>query len=122
MRLLIAALAMAGLSGCALLPPRARACPDVTSADAWVNRMPGPEAADHSLIVSMRLHTWDLWMLRTITQEETPRILQIELVPGGAGHPGAAGFRSATAGHPDRIEIFCNGQLHHTIEGVMTVS
>lgn len=122
MTILIAA---AGLSACshiatmfAARPP----CPDVTHAEAWVNQMPGPGKRERPLVVTLQLDTGTLWMLRQAAAETAPGMLGLDLEPGGAGHAGTAGFRSVSAGHPDRIEIYCRGALHHAIDDVMTVS
>ena len=119
------------LAGCACLPPHPEtppgpeaarpACPAVRRADAWVNRMPGPQPPDAALILIVELETTGRWQLRAASDEDAPRILRLDLLPGGSGHPGSAGYRGEKAGHPDRIEIFCGGQLHHTISAVMTV-
>lgn len=125
MRALLALVSVAALTGCAalsqLFAPPGAACPEVTRAEAWVNQMPGPQPPDQTLIVSLRLDTSDLWTLRAITPAEAPDVLELELLPGEAGHPGMAGFRSAKAGYPDRIEIVCSGKAHFTLSEIMTV-
>lgn len=129
MRALILAFAAASLTGCSYLSglftpaaeEAAAACPAVRRADAWVNRMPGPTPQDRSLIVVVELSTPDLWMLTRVTGDTAPETLVLQLSPGGTGHPGSAGYRSAAAGHPRRIEILCEGRLHHTISEVMSV-
>lgn len=117
--------ALAGLAGCAALSrifvPQAAACPEVTRAEAWVNRMPGPQPPDQALLVSLRLETSDLWMLRAMPQAEASEVLELELLPGGTGYPGMAGFRSTKAALPARIEITCSGKEHHTITEILTV-
>jgi hypothetical protein len=122
MRGLVILAVCAALSGCTHFFPPQTPCPDILSAEAWTDRMPGPEKPVSPLIVSLRLDTGALWMLTAITQEESPAVLQLELQPGGAGYPGSAGFRSTKAGHPDSIEIVCAGKLRHTIRDVMIVS
>lgn len=129
MRALILALAVASLTGCTYLSSlfapmaeeEAAACPAIRRADAWVNRMPGPSPQSGGLVIIVELDTADLWMLTTVTEEAAPSVLILTLQPGGAGHPGSAGYRSARAGHPDRIEILCEGKLHYTISDVMSV-
>ncbi|PKP81518.1 MAG: hypothetical protein CVT79_10585 [Alphaproteobacteria bacterium HGW-Alphaproteobacteria-18] len=113
--------AILSLTGCVHALPPEVTCPPVVQAEAWVNRMPGPQPPDTSLIVTARIDAQELWMLKAMTQEAAPRILQLELLPGGSGYLGNTGFRSTKAGHPERIEIFCSGKLHHTISHVMTV-
>lgn len=129
MRALILACAAAGLTGCTYLSglftpaaeEEAAACPAVRRADAWVNRMPGPTPEDRSLVVVVELDTPGLWRLTRVTGDAAPETLVLQLSPGGTGHPGSAGYRSAAAGHPGRIEILCEGRLHHTISEVMSV-
>ncbi|MFN4024841.1 MAG: hypothetical protein ACK4MQ_08410 [Hyphomonas sp.] len=130
MRALLLALAATSLAGCtyltSLFAPAAEeetadTCPAVRRADAWVNRMPGPSPQNGGLVVVVELETPDRWMLRTISEEEAPPVLVLALQPGGTGHPGSAGYRSARAGHPDKIEIRCGDRLHHTISEVMSV-
>ena len=122
MRGLVILAACAALTGCAHLFPAKATCPDILSAEAWTDRMPGPDKPVSPLIVSISLDADDLWMLTAITQEESSAVLQLDLQPGGAGYPGSAGFRSTKAGHPDSIEIVCAGKLRHTIRDVMIVS
>ena len=122
MRGLVILAACAALSGCTHFFPSRTPCPDILSAEAWTDRMPGPEKPVSPLIVSLRLDTDALWMLAATTLEESPAVLQLDLKPGGAGYPGSAGFRSTKAGHPDSIEIVCAGKLRHTIREVMIVS
>lgn len=130
MRALFLALAAASLSGCTYLTgffapaaeeEAAASCPAVRRADAWVNRMPGPSPNNGGLVVVVELETPDRWMLTTISEDEAPSVLVLALQPGGTGHPGSAGYRSARAGHPGKIEIRCGDTLHHTISEVMSV-
>ncbi len=122
MRTLALFVTAVALTGCTHFFPAKAPCPDILSAEAWTDRMPGPEKPAAPLIVSLRLDTDELWMLTATIQEESPSVLQLDLQPGGAGYPGSAGFRSTKAGHPGRIEIVCAGKLRHTIRDVMIVS
>lgn len=117
MRTLLALVAALGLAACAQLgaTPVAETCPAVRSAEAWVNRMPGPGPVSRPLIAVVQLETLNLWKLTTQGRSSDGAILRLDLTEGGAGHPGSAGYRSETAPLPARIEIYCNGTLHHTI-------
>ena len=122
MRTLAIFLTSVALTGCTHFFPAKAACPDILSAEAWIDRMPGPEKAATPLIILLRLDTNAPWRLMALTREESPAVLQLDLQPGGTGYPGSAGFRSTTAGDPERIEIVCAGRQHHTISHVMTAS
>ena len=123
MRAILPALAIAGLCGCThILPAPDKACPGVRRAEAWVNRMPGPQASGQTLVVVVELESAERWRLEKAALERDPSILTLELSQGGAGHPGSAGYRSPDAGKPRQIDILCNAEPHHTISDVMSVS
>lgn len=112
------------LAGCACFvppPPEAPAftCPAVRSAEAWINRMPGPAPQTRNLVVAVSLVSPDRWMLTPIGDVGAP-VLQLALEPGGLGNPATAAWRSPTA-RPQRIEILCNGALHHTVTAIEAV-
>jgi len=122
MRAILPALVLAGLCGCThILPAPDPPCPAVRRAEAWVNRMPGPEAPGNTLVVVLELETADRWQLQKVGRQDSPSILTLELSPGGAGHPGSAGYRSADARKPEQIEIRCNARPHYTIADILSV-
>jgi len=118
--------AAALLMGCACLPGRAdfsadgeaAACPAVRRADAWVNRMPGPTPTDNALIVMIELETEARWMMQRSKTSSKDGVIVLDLIEGGQGHPGSAGWREAGARLPEAIEIHCGGRLHHRITDV----
>jgi len=114
---LIAALV---LPACAQLEttPVAEPCPTVRSAEAWVNAMPGPAPSSRPLIVLLQMDTPDRWMLRPQDPPLSGTVLRLDLAQGGAGHAGSAGYRHETTPRPDRIEVYCNGELYRTITSI----
>lgn len=132
MRILITALAAGMLAaGCSHLPwpagvPEAgipKECPEVLTAEAWINRMPGPSAPGAALIVNLRLASEEPWMLRETAPRDAsdPRgTLQLELLPGGSGHPGNAAWRGQDRAAARSVDIFCQGRIHHRIGDITT--
>ena len=116
------------LMGCACLPGRADLaadneaetanCPAVRRADAWVNRMPGPTPPDRALIVMIELETEARWMMQRSDAPSKDGVIVLDLMEGGEGHPGSAGWREAGGDLSDSIEIRCGGRLHHRITEV----
>lgn len=120
--------AAALLMGCACLPVRAdlaadgetgtATCPAVRRADAWVNRMPGTAPADNALIVMIELETDKRWTMQRAKTRSKDGVIVLDLMEGGQGHPGSAGWREAGANLPGAIEIRCGGRLHHRITDI----
>ncbi len=100
------------LSACAYWPGTKQSppCPDILSAEAWVNAMPGPGQPDRSLIVQVRVDSPDAWQL-VQDPATTPQALVLALAPGGSGVTGVAGFRDSPS-EPGRtsVAITCDGR------------
>lgn len=115
------------LIGCQSAPPpagpdaAALSCPEVTSAEAWVNRMPGVGNVSSKLIVSLKLEDDNLWMLvPTPQQDET--VMSLDLVPGGNSLPGYAVLtKQAKSPMMDAIEIACGGTVVSRIDSILVV-
>lgn len=121
-------IAAAALAGCACQPlssaagPEPLTCPALRRAEAWVNRMPGPQAPDKALIVLVELETSERWMLRRTEEPQNDHALVLELVPGGAGHPGSAAYRGAASAEWKRVDIRCDGDRYHLIQDILTAN
>ena len=118
----VIALALAvSLSGCMLWEAVApSACPDITRASAWVDRMPKiDDSGDHDLKVSLRLKDTASWML-VKREGSSPDHLILELVPGGSFHPGNTAYSGDEPVVRDtRVSIVCDGRVVHEIDQVM---
>lgn len=99
----------------------APACPAVTSAKAWVNRMPTIGSEPTKMIVMLRVDSKESWFLTPLDMPAATG-LTLDLKPGGAGVPGSVGYRQmAPAPLPARIRILCRGSEVATIKDVMLV-
>ncbi|MCA8903041.1 MAG: hypothetical protein KDA53_17520 [Hyphomonas sp.] len=97
------------------------ACPEVTSAESWVNRMPSVGANPVKLIVSLRIASEDAWMLSP-ADDQAGGALALDLVPGGNSVPGTVGYnQSQPSPLPDDILILCGGKEAARIGEVMIV-
>jgi hypothetical protein len=112
------------LTGCAWLGPirtaaeTAPPCPAMTRAEAWINRMPGPDKPGETLIVLVEYDAADLWTLQPADQMAEGAALTLALLPGGAGFPGSAGYRARPPAPAGRIDIVCNGAPYHRITDI----
>lgn len=120
-----AALFLAGaFAGCACSPQGPMdsggepACPAVRRGEAWVNRMPGTQKTERPLIVLVEFEGGRLLSLKPAVGPQTGNALSLEVVPGGSGYPGSAGYRAVTEALPEKVEIFCGGELQYTINEI----
>lgn len=118
-------LAMAALAGCAAFPlpgfaggTGASACPQILRADAWRNRMPGPDKRDSPLIVSLQVDSKAPWTLQAEPGGD-PAVLTLALRPDGPGVAGNAAYREGER-KPARqqVRITCEGTPVHTIDEI----
>lgn len=99
----------------------APACPDVTSAEAWVNRTPTIGEAPTKLIVSLKVADKMPWMLKPVSTEEVG-VLALEIVPGGNSVPGNIGYRQQQPSPlPESIRILCGGDDVAIIDEILVV-
>ena len=126
-----AALAMAAfltLSGCQCFAPHTSdeteatpACPAVTKAEAWVNRMPTIGDEPTRMIVMLRVDSADSWFLTPLDMPAAQGLI-LDLKPGGSAVPGTVGYRQAApAPLPSPIRILCRGGEVAVIDQVMIV-
>ena len=120
LRTAIILVSTASLSGCMLSGALPSACPEITRANAWVDRMPKIESSrDDGLKVSLRLDDTAPWMLVKL-EDSSPEHVMLELVPGGTFHPGNAAYSSAEpVVRNTRVSILCEGRVIHEIDEVM---
>lgn len=85
-------------------------CPEVRTANAWVNKMPGPGDRDQMTIVSLRLKAEENWILLR-PSEELSETLALELKPGGNYAKGTASYRERPK-EPlrTRVTVTCQGK------------
>ncbi len=99
----------------------APACPAVTRARAWVNRMPTIGREPTKMIVMLDVDSKDSWFLAPLDMPDATG-LTLELKPGGSAVPGTVAYREmAPAPLPARIAILCHGSEVATIDKVMIV-
>lgn len=103
------ALAPLVLTGCQYFSKPAAPCPEVTGAEAWVNRMPGPGATPTKLIVSLTVSDDKAWMLKPAAAADTDEMI-LDLIPGGNSLPGTVAYRQQQPSQlPETIRIMCQG-------------
>lgn len=96
-------------------------CPDVTEAEAWVNRMPTIGSEPTKMIVTLRVDSKESWMLTPLDMPAAAGLM-LGLKPGGASVPGTVAYRQmAPAPLPSQIRILCEGREVAVIEDVMIV-
>ncbi|WP_321491118.1 hypothetical protein [uncultured Hyphomonas sp.] len=99
----------------------APACPAVTKAEAWVNRMPTIGDEPTKMIVMLGVESKDSWFLTPLDMPAAQGLV-LDLKPGGAAVPGTVGYRQmAPAPLPAGIRILCRGSEVATIDNVMIV-
>jgi len=100
---------------------RGPSCPAVTSAKAWVNRMPTIGGEPTKMIVMLEVDSEDSWFMTPLdVPSETG--LFLDLKPGGSAVPGTVAYRRmAPAPLPDRIHILCRDSEVATVSNVMIV-
>ena len=119
--LALAPLLLAGCQ-CIFSGPPATACPEVTEAEAWVNRMPSIGGAPSRMIVSLRVAGEDPWMLKPMETNGEEDGLALELVPGGNSLPGTIAYRQTPPSPlPDAIRIMCQGEEIAIIDEILIV-
>nr|WP_321361135.1 hypothetical protein [uncultured Hyphomonas sp.] len=97
------------------------ACPAVTRARAWVNRMPTIGREPTKMIVMLDVDSQGSWFLAPLDMPAATG-LTLELKPGGSAVPGTVAYREmAPAPLPARIAIRCRGSEVATIDKVMIV-
>nr|WP_321440157.1 hypothetical protein [uncultured Hyphomonas sp.] len=97
------------------------ACPAVTRAKAWVNRMPTIGREPTKMIVMLDVDSQDSWFMAPLDMPSATGLI-LELKPGGAAVPGTVAYREmAPAPLPARIAILCRGREVATIDKVMIV-
>jgi hypothetical protein len=115
------ALAPALLAGCQCLAVPLASCPEVTSAEAWVNRMPSIGDVPTKLIVSLRVEGDAPWML-TPVMAGAEGDLTLDLVVGGNSVPGTVAYRQKQpAPMPKTIRITCQGNQIASIDEILIV-
>ena len=98
---------------------RAPACPAVTKAEAWVNRMPGIGEAPTKLVVVLGIDSEVPWMLAPVDSEGA---FALELKPGGNSVAGTVAYRQAQpAPLPKAIRIVCQGSEVARIDKILIV-
>ena len=114
------ALAPVLLAGCQCLAVPLASCPEVTSAEAWVNRMPSIGDAPTKLIVSLRVEGDAPWML-TPAKADAEGELTLDLVAGGNSVPGTVAYRQQQpAPLPETIRITCQGNQIASIDEILS--
>lgn len=99
----------------------ALACPVVTKAEAWVNRMPGVGSSSPKMMVVLGIDSAESWMLAPLDMPAAMGMI-LDLKPGGNSVPGTVAYRQpAPSPLPGRISILCQGKSAATIDGVMIV-
>lgn len=99
----------------------APACPAVTSAKAWVNRMPTIGSEPTRIIVILDVDSKDSWFIAPLDRPAANELI-LELKPGGAAVLGTVAYRQmAPAPLPDGIRILCRGSEIATVNDVMIV-
>ncbi|WP_273184588.1 hypothetical protein [Hyphomonas adhaerens] len=97
------------------------ACPAVTSAKAWVNRMPTIGSEPTRMIVMLDVDSKNSWFMSPLDMPAVNELI-LELKPGGVAVPGTVAYRQmAPAPLPDRIRILCRGSEIATVSDVMIV-
>lgn len=101
-------------------------CPQVTEAEAWVNRMPGIGDTPAKLIVSLRISTDEPWMLMPALEQEAgapaTSDMVLDLMPGGNSVPGTVAYRQPQpAPLPEAIRIVCQGGEAARIDEILIV-
>ena len=97
------------------------ACPAVTKAEAWVNRMPTMGDEPTKMIVMLRVDSAESWFLTPLDMPAAQGLI-LDLKPGGSAVPGTVVYREmAHAPLPSRIAILCRGSEVATISDVMIV-
>ncbi len=126
MRLTLAAsLLSSAVAGCAAFPlpglagsTNASACPQILRADAWRNRMPGPDKRDAPLIVSLQVDSRAPWTLQAEPGGD-PAVLTLALLPDGPGVAGNATYRESERQPARRsVQVTCEGVRVHTIDTI----
>nr|WP_321509773.1 hypothetical protein [uncultured Hyphomonas sp.] len=96
-------------------------CPTVTSAKAWVNRMPTIGGEPTRMIVMLDVDSEDSWFMAPLDVPSANGLI-LDLKPGGSAVPGTVAYRQmAPAPLPDHIQILCRGSEVATISDVMIV-
>lgn len=109
------------LAGCQCLAMPLASCPEVTSAKAWVNRMPSIGDAPTKLIVSLQVEGDAPWML-TPAKADAEGELALDLVAGGNSVPGTVAYRQQQpAPLPETIRITCQGNQIASIDEILIV-
>jgi len=99
----------------------APACPAVTRAEAWVNRMPGVGSSSPKMRVVLGIDSEESWMLAPLDMPAAMGLI-LDLRPGGNSVPGTVAYRQpAPSPLPGRISILCRGKSAAMIDGVMIV-
>lgn len=99
----------------------APACPAVTKAEAWVNRMPAIGDQPTKMIVMLGVDSKDSWFLTPLDMPAAQKLI-LELKPGGTAVPGTVAYRQTVpAPLPAGIKILCRGSEVATIDNVMIV-
>ena len=99
----------------------APACPAVTRAEAWVNRMPGVGSSSPKMMVVLGIDSEESWMLAPLDMPAAMGLI-LDLRPGGNSVPGTVAYRQPVPSPlPGRISILCRGKSAATIDGVMIV-
>lgn len=96
-------------------------CPAVTSAKAWVNRMPTIGSEPTRMIVMLDVDSKNSWFMSPLDMPSATGLI-LELKPGKAAVPGTVAYRQmAPAPLPDRIRIMCRGSEIAAIHDVTVV-
>jgi len=97
------------------------ACPAVSRAEAWVNRIPTIGNEPTKMIVMLRIDAEDSWFLTPLDMPAAQGLI-LGLEPGGSGGPGTVAYRQmAPAPLPAWIMILCRGSEVAIIRDVMIV-
>ncbi|MEL6244508.1 MAG: hypothetical protein AAFQ21_11470 [Pseudomonadota bacterium] len=118
---------LALLWACAALPAIGMAsrsdCPPVTSAEAWVNKMPtvGDSARRNMLIVSLKLESETAYRLAPADTDGGDALI-LDLASTEDGVPGVAGYREPPR-EPARkqVRIQCEGKVVGEITEIKAV-
>lgn len=99
----------------------APACPDITKAEAWVDRMPRVGAPSGKLVVVLGIASDEKWMLAPLDMPAA-RGLMLDFKPGGNSVPGTVAYRQAQPSPlPEAIRILCRGQEVARIDRILVV-
>ena len=138
-RAVLAVVPFLALAGCQCLWPRAPAqeagaetvagietaatpaCPDITKAEAWVNRMPSIGDTPARLVVVLGVASDAPWMLAP-TDATASGTLTLDLKPGGNSVAGTVAYRQPQPSPlPDTIQIMCHGSEMARIDEILIV-